>query len=490
MRRKMYSKMVAVSVVMVMTVGGLSGCGNSASEAPANVDTPPAETTAVVPTEQTATQEVLSDVTEEGYKILKDENGEVYDLGGMDIIIRNWWSGDPAEPTNDFEEARDAYREWIQETYNFTLKEQAISDWSSTPADFVEYATTGGDENYIFILRDDPAVTSAMSSGLMTDLSQLDCLDFTDKKFAKNRLHEQYSVGDKILCMYAGDPEPRTGVFFNKRLLQEAGIDPDSLYDMQENMEWNWDKFEELMSQVQRDVNNDGVIDVYGLTLNNSYLTNAAVWSNGGEYVGQENGKYVYKLENPETLEALEWAVSILDNYSLPTPEGAEWDFYKEAYTNGEAAFMVEDPYVAQSGGFLYEMEDDFGFLCFPMGRNATDYTNCFTNNPVAIPACYDEDKAWKLAFAYDLWTADIPGYEDYEGWKAGYYNGFRDTESVDLSLARMVNNGMITYDGIIPNLSRGSDLTYNIVPGCVVSEKVESIRDAWKSYIAEANGE
>ena len=37
-----------------------------------------------------------------------EKNGNVYDLGGMEIIIRDWWSGDgtPKEPTNAFEEAQ------------------------------------------------------------------------------------------------------------------------------------------------------------------------------------------------------------------------------------------------------------------------------------------------------------------------------------------------------------------------------------------------
>ena len=50
-------------------------------------------------------QAVMAD--EEDYTVITDENGDPIDLGGMDIVIRDWWSGDPAEPTNDYEEARD-----------------------------------------------------------------------------------------------------------------------------------------------------------------------------------------------------------------------------------------------------------------------------------------------------------------------------------------------------------------------------------------------
>ena len=154
---------------------------------------------------------------------------------------------------------------------------------------------TGGDENYVFILRDDPAITSAMSNGLLYDLSTLDCLDFSEDKFQRNLLHEQYSKGDSIYAMFAGYSEARTGVYFNKRLLQDAGIDPESIYDAQAAGTWTWDMFDELMGKVQQDKDNDGTVDVYGLTLNEGNMTTAAVFSNGGSYIDKDaNGKYVY----------------------------------------------------------------------------------------------------------------------------------------------------------------------------------------------------
>ena len=118
------------------------------------------------------------------YTIYTDANGKPIDLGGMEIVMRDWWTNPDdyfmTNPKNEYDEARKEYVEWAQETYNFTFKEQAISDWGSTPQDFVDYATTGGDENYVFVLRDDAAIAQAMATGLMYDLSTLDCLDFSD----------------------------------------------------------------------------------------------------------------------------------------------------------------------------------------------------------------------------------------------------------------------------------------------------------------------
>ena len=196
MKSKMFKKLMAAVLATTMTAS-LAGCvggGDKTSETPASSSTDN-KSTEVAPTETSSSEEVG------GYTVLKDENGNVYDLGGMEIIIRDWWSGDgtPAEPQNAFEEARQDYWDWIQETYNFTIKQMAISDWGSAPQDFVDYVSSGGDDqNYVFTLRNDPALISAMGTGLCYDLSTIDCLDFSSQKFTANRLHEQYSRGSKL----------------------------------------------------------------------------------------------------------------------------------------------------------------------------------------------------------------------------------------------------------------------------------------------------
>ncbi|SDA58144.1 ABC-type glycerol-3-phosphate transport system, substrate-binding protein [Butyrivibrio sp. INlla18] len=492
MRKSLTTKATAV-ITMAAMLTSMAACGANES-APADNTQPEASTDASVETAAAdASEEAAPSDEYDPYQVITDDAGNPIDLGGMDIIIRDWWSGDEQEPQNDYEEALKDYRDWIQETYNFTIKSQAISDWGSTPQDFVDYVTTGGDDvNYLFVLRDDPAITSAMANGLLYDLSTLDCLDFNDIKFQRNLLHEQYSKGDSIYAMFAGYSEARTGVYFNKRLLTEAGIDPDSIYDMQADGSWTWDKFDELMSKVQQDKDNDGTVDVWGLTLNEGVMTTEAVFSNGGSYIDKDaSGKYVYNLESPETLEALEWTVDMYKKYDMPDPEGAEWDYYKEAFINGMAAFMVEDEYAGAPGNFLEDMQDDVGFVMFPKGPKMNDYINVWTNNPVAIPGCYDADRAWKLAFAWNLYTnPPAAEYYDYNGYLSTARNGKFDERAVDETITMMTEKGTIAYHGMIPNLSLGSDFVWNITADCVVSEQVEAIRDTWKAYVDEANAQ
>ena len=67
-------------------------------------------------------------------------------------------------------------------------------------------------------------------------------------------------------------------------------------------------------------------------------------------------------------------------------------------------------------------MEDEFGFVCFPMGPRMDHYVNYAKDNVFVIPSCYDEDKAWKLAFAYNLYTDPVPGYEGLRSMESGLY--------------------------------------------------------------------
>ena len=294
MKKRIVEKMLALSLAAAMAAG-LAGCGNSGESSTGG------SAGSSSGTQEESGQESGSGAGEEssaqagadgegesgedGEKpaempaVITDSDGNPIDLGGMEIVIRDWWTPDEQEePANSFEEAREEYYDWIQETYNFTIKQVAVSTWDSAPEDFVNYATTGGNENYVFVLRQGQELIAAMNAGLMYDLSTIDCLDFTEDKW-KDGVNEMFSKGSAVYAMRGITPEGRGGMYFNKRLLEEAGINPESIYDLQENMEWTWDKFEEICSQVQADTDNDGVIDRYAMVCITQDFYPMAVWS-------------------------------------------------------------------------------------------------------------------------------------------------------------------------------------------------------------------
>lgn len=495
---KAVRKMLAVSLAAVMAVGAMAGCGSKddqgaePTKAPENSDAQATKAPSNDEPEATATPTPIP----EAYIVRTDENGNVYDLGGMEVIIRDWWSGDGtrAEAENAYDEARYEYYDWIQDTYNFTIKEMAIGDWGTNPDDFVNYATTGGDENYIFVLRQCGTIVNAMNQGLMYDLSALDCLDFTEDKW-RSGVHELMGKGASVYGMRGTDPEPRGCIYFNKRLLTEAGIDPAQLYEWQENGQWTWDKFEEICEKVQKDTNSDGVTDVWAMVQQGAEFHKQAVFANGGSFVDKDaNGKYFNDLESAETIEALNWTVRMRSTYEMPQPEGSQWNYFYAEFMNGKAVFLTGQAYNA--GQDLKNMTDDFGCVVFPKGPSADDYIGFYEDNVLVIPSCYDEDKAWKIAFAYDLYTQPVPGFEDDDtAWKAGYYGSMRDTESVDLTMARLVKGGKLMHHLMISGIDLGNDILYNVgtannADGIAYTpaQKAEQLREAWGAALEDAN--
>lgn len=493
MRRPMGKKVLAASMAAAMTFAA-TACGSTTST--------PVETPASTADPVEASVETPASVEEEvsKYTVLIDPaTGEAYDLGGISVTIRDWFSKDERdEAKTDYDEALYDYRDWIQETYNFEVHTVTMGDWGSGAQDFVDYVSAGGDdENYVWTIHSgDGTLLSATKSGLCYDLATLDCLDFTDKKFTDNNCHQLYTQGSSIYGMHTGPAEPRTGVYFNKRLLTEAGINPDDIYDMQANDTWTWEEFEKLLAQAQRDVDNDGTIDIRGMCCNDGVATGAAVFSNGGCWVGRDaEGKFTYEIESPQTVEALEWINDVFHKYDWAgeDEEGnvGSWDYYQSQFKNGGAAFLVDQQYCAAPGNLFYDMEDELGFVMFPKGPQGS-LIQTAQDNVYVIPACYDADKAWKIAFCYDLWNEYVTGYEDYNPYinstRLGNFDERACTETVPL----MGSHATTELQSIVPNAGEfmNGPLTWRIGPTneATIAEILDGVRDIAKQYIEEAN--
>lgn len=437
-------------------------------------------------------EDVENPYAEYGVEIKIDPaTGKPYDLGGMVVTVVDWWSTDwhDTEPTTTAEEDTKAYREWIEETYNFTINRVSATGWPGAD-DFTNIATTGTEENYVWVIYAG-YWQSAMRSGLMYDLSTLDCLDFTDEKWNATIMNLG-TVGESVYTMRPEAAEPRKGIFFNKRLLTEAGVDPESIYDMQANGTWTWAAFEELCAKLTRDTDNDGVIDRYAMMSFSSHFMPAALVSNGvGFVMVDENGLYYNAAETDAFLEAANWVEDMVKKYEMPTPEGANWDYFESAFKNAEVALQCHEDYFA---GNLAEMEDDFGFVMFPKPTEEDTYKWAPSDNVYCIPNCYDHDTAWKIAFAFDLFTETTPGYEDADEWKNDFYGKYRDDRAVDETIAMMRSNEtqFVWYSDMVPGYDLGNQYlwsVYGINPSATPIEKAEEMRATWQAYLDDVNG-
>lgn len=490
MKRYFQKGITAVMTMALLT--SLVACGNNDTKD--TTTTTDNETPTTNATDNTQADNTEAEVTEEpvqeeesAYTVLKDADGNVYDLGGIEVTIADWWSAETeAEPTTAKEEETKAYRDWIQETYNFKIKQVGVDGWGEHPDTFINFATTGGDENYAFIMYQS-SLAAPMASGLFYDLSTLDCLDFTEDKW-DSATQSLMTKNGGVYGMRPEAPEPRGGVFFNKRLFEAAGISADEVYDWQKNGEWTWDKFEEVCQKLTQDTDNDGVIDTYAMTSFSADYFTAVLASNGATFVGiDENGKYVQKTRENECLDALNWGMDMLAKYEMPTPEEAEWNYAFASFANADAAMIVAEEHRI---GEYSTMEDEVGFVMFPKGPNADTYYNVYNDNVTVIPACYDAERAWKIAFAYNLYTNPTPGYEEDDDWKTDMYSQFPDSRAVDETVTMMKDpaHGVTWVTPLIPGLDTG-DIIYQAYPHTkTAAELVDAVWDNWNALIDEAN--
>lgn len=507
MKRKFLNQIVAVGATAAM-VAGLAGCGGNTT---GDVNPQPE-------VDPNPTVEPTVEPVDEGskYEVITDADGNPIDLGGIEVDIVNWWAADtPADPVNDYEEAMWDYREWCQETYNFTVKETKNFagnelTWNDCIQQFSDYVTSDGDDGYyVFTGRMCAAATTAVQSGLMYDLSTLDCLDFKNESiFTRNGVDEFFAKGSSIYTMYAtsnGFPEAREGIFFNKRVLEDAGIDPESIYDMQANGTWTWDAWKDLCEKVQRDTDNDGTPDVYGFTGNYDDGVEEFVLSNGGSFIKNEASGYRVAFDDAEVAEALNFFQEMVSTYDAHNyyPADAAWDFYKTDWLTGNTAFYIGQVWEADNVRGIGEdgrsMEDEVGFASFPVGPSAgSKFGSYAQENLYYIPGCYDADKAWKCAFAYLCFYQDTPGYEDFieglDGIKASYYAKFDDFRAVDESVVKIIRTGTYEPAESVAQVDIGPDFRHHVgvdvANGTILdmSAAIETAATMWNAYVADAN--
>ena len=465
-------KLLALLLAIAMMITMLAACGGNKTEKAA-------EPTAA-PTQAPVKEEEKATATPTPTEIPKD-------LGGITITIGDWWTTDPnPEPRDTREEDTLAYRQEFQEKYNFTITRANLGSWMEYQEIVVSSIMAGDPAADIFVM-DQKFIAAPLQQGLLYPLNTLESLNFDDEKW-NQVVRKMMTFGDSTFGMANGRMEPRLGVFWNKRLFEEAGLNPDLPYELQAKGEWTWQALEDLAKQLTRDTNNDGVMDVYGISSFSKDFFRGCVFSNNAKFIGvDENNKFYNATNEPNFLEALEWGYSLYEKgYHMPQPEGSNWDWFISTFIEGKVAMQCAEEYKVNT---WRDMKDDWGFVIFPKGPRGEMMT-VFTENVVVMPVNLEKEQAENIAFAYNLYTNVTPGYED-EDWRTPYYSVFRDTRAVDetLPLFYEPNHGVISYLSLIAGIDYG-DVTYDLDAGALTgAESVEKVQGLWKSFLDTANG-
>lgn len=420
------------------------------------------------------------------------------DFGGKDVYIYDYWTGtDWIEQNTDLTDEQQLqydYRLWLQDTYNVKLHNIQNGDWNTCAQVMIDFVTNGGEDDKLALFIVEPGkIGSLMTNGVAADWNY----DFSAEKW--NQLDRDFvTIAGKTYGAYAGYTEPRAVLYFNKRVLEEAGIDWNTIYDMQAEGTWTWDVFEEMLKTITKDTDNDGLTDIWGFTGSFDDMQNAYVFGNGGKWFDfDEDGKLQPTMNSDEVLEALTEARKLRDNYFYAQPEDGNWDYYKEAFKAGNIGFYSYQCYGGlafgngdSSGTELADMEDEWGLVAFPVKTAGTNYITVGTgcDNITMIPSFYDEETIQKLAFIYDMWTNDTPGVDTEDAWIGDKYN-WTDDRAIDETYLHLLTNSAANRVSLLgtQNDVLGSSLLWNF--DGTPAEIIEAGMPAWQALCDTFNG-
>ncbi len=460
-------KLIAMGLCVVLTVGTLTGCGGS----------------------EKAGSDKGSSANKEG-ESKSAEKKTFEDLGGMDIIVGDWYTeaSTLADRTDEFGKKQNQYWEEIQKQYNFTIKRDAVFSYTDAKADYVNAVMANNPKFQLYYLYQE-FVSEPLMKGLMYDLSTLPEFNFDEEKWNPT-VKELMSIGDGIWGM-SPENEPRGGIFYNKRLFKEAGINEEEPYELQASGEWTWDKFEEYCKKLTKDTDGDGKTDQYAMASFSKYYLPMCAANNNATFVSRnKDGKYENAITTSEFKNAMNWGVDLIKKgYIQPKPENAAWDWYKAAFRDGESAMQTAEVYEISA---FADMEDDWGFVMFPYNQDTKGATNKTTpnDNIVVMPSCFDADTAEKIAFAYDLYTEPVDGYTPEEQVLEKYYTQFRDDRAVDETISMMLQqeHKSTSYLPMISEIDYG-DFCYSVYAMATTpAKKIEELSSKWGSQIDKVN--
>lgn len=393
-------------------------------------------------------------------------NEREFDMGGRTIKVVSWWNMEIPEDNPDNIKRKENL-EALMKKHNFNVEYIAI--------DFGEYK----DKVVASIMSGEPIgdIVRMGRKYMIPALSKLDMFWPMDEYTRNERVFNQLVKND--FSQYEGKAygfseggNMATGIYYNRTLMRTLGIKELQDYVHEDN--WNWDTFIDVAKMANRDTNNDGKLDNWGLAAG-GFLDQAMAANETDLFKDDKQN-----LEDPKTIQAFNFIARIATENVARASEGGDWTEPAQFFRQGNTLMYAGADY--EAGGIKNDMPDyDIGFLPFPKGPSASVYHATepdvqFLTIPKSVKNPDQLLYIWEKIF-------DIDSIYDYKG-QAGYESRF-STED-DISNARVAADNMgIVANNTFPSLPYW-ELRGELMNGISVSTVIETYKAAVQSAIDE----
>ncbi|MFC6331850.1 extracellular solute-binding protein [Paenibacillus septentrionalis] len=459
--RKNKTMLMMLCLVFVLI---LAACSSNSGTTPSNNgETPPAN-------EQTPSND--NDAEEDVVVGNPNATPEMdFDLGGRTIKVVSWWDMSIPEDNPDNIQ-RKANLEALMEKHNFNIEYIAI-DYGEYQTKVVASLMAGEPLGDIVRLGKTYTVPTLVKQDL---LWPLDDYVKNENAFNVKVTKELYTYDGKGYGFTDDKANHTTGIFYNRTLMNQLGLKPLQDYVNEDN--WNWDTFIQVAKEANKDTNNDGKIDTWGLA--NRGLLEPALFSNNAELTSGDK----QNLDDPRTLEALNFVSRLAtEQVSRPT-EGGDWTEPSQFFREGNTLMYVGAMY--EVNGIKTDMADyDIGFVPLPKGPSATEYhSGEALYQALTIPKAVDNPE--QLMYIWEK-INDIESMYDYPS-QASFESNF-DNED-DINNAKMAQAGLVVIDHFtFPSLPYW-DFEGELTSGTSVSTVVEKYKSTFQAAIDEIYGQ
>ena len=479
------TRILALVLAVLMVAALFVGCSNTENPADTTAaTTTAATTTAATTTEATTTEATTTEATTTEATTTEattteattteatttepatpDFGGYVFTFGTTEnkYLYATDEAGNPASALD--EEWADAYAE-LEDTYNFTFDFKTANERSMEDAMLMvlagDYAYDAQDLRTAQLF---PLATRGCMVNFASDEMLAAGVDVYDPELFYQPVTQWTNIlggvwGVRVASKYYL-PEFGYVMLFNKQLCDEAGYPADTLYDMVRNHEWNFTVYKDLCSKLAKDLDGDGVNDIWG-TGGGSNPYGSEIMLAGGNAISEIDGKLVYTLDSEKSMDGLQF---MSDEF------WSGWRFVTGGASETRELFAAGKVGMAWAAGswctnpVITGSEIDYGILPMPVADDREDYVDCLSTPRVLCMFNGNCDYDVNVQIL-KLW-ADV--MTDTENWKDTYCEKFCRGQEVDLEML---------CDYVLPKIQFGTYKLTTEMESLVESECIYAIQD------------
>lgn len=302
---------------------------------------------------------------------LADPEKKTFDLGGRVVTLGQWGEHAPSPDSDTYAQTM-ALIEDIETRYNCTLEFFTTNDWHQ----YMEQVLISAISNDVYcdtFLYGAGQAAALAANDMLAPLD--DIMDLNDPMWNQDT-KEDWAIGGKHYWISDWETGFPRCMLFNKRVVEENGIDPQEIFELCRNGEWTWDKLLEFAQKCTKIV--DGEYVSYGLGAFGSspIMVEYLMYTNGtSPAVYGPNKELIYNMDDPAVVETMEFAYALTNEHKVVYTGSSDWGSWEEMWKAGKTAFFMIDTWQMEN---YYEplAEDEFGIIMLPKGPRAENYVN------------------------------------------------------------------------------------------------------------------